>query len=86
MIEFFHRLESVYLSNPYHNAIHAIDVANSAAFFLENGLSDLITQFEASCLLISCLAHDVGHPGLNNGFMVASKSKQALLCINNNFF
>lgn len=79
MIEFFKRLESLYLTNPYHNSTHAMDVANSCAFFLQNGLSVHASEFEKACLLISALAHDVGHPGLNNGFMVASKSKQALI-------
>lgn len=50
-----------------------MDVTNSAAFFLENGLQ--VTQFEAACLIISSLSHDVGHPGFNNGFLVASQSK-----------
>ncbi|CAD8189173.1 unnamed protein product [Paramecium octaurelia] len=76
-IEFCHRIESFYMQNPYHNSIHAMDVANSASFFLENGLD--VTPFEQCCLIISALSHDVGHPGLNNGFLVASQSKQALI-------
>ncbi|CAD8109397.1 unnamed protein product [Paramecium sonneborni] len=76
-IEFCHRIESFYMQNPYHNSIHAMDVANSASFFLENGLE--VTPFEQCCLIISSLSHDVGHPGLNNGFLVASQSKQALI-------
>ncbi|CAD8070822.1 unnamed protein product [Paramecium sonneborni] len=76
-IEFCHRIESFYMKNPYHNSLHAMDVTNSALFFLENGLQ--ITQFEQCCLIISSLSHDVGHPGLNNGFLVASQSKQALI-------
>lgn len=65
----------MYLNNPYHNSVHAADVANAASFFLVNGLGNLVTEFEAACLLVSCLAHDLGHPGLNNGYMVATKSK-----------
>ncbi|CAD8201045.1 unnamed protein product [Paramecium pentaurelia] len=76
-IEFCHRIEQFYMQNPYHNSLHAMDVTNSALFFLENGLH--ITQFEQCCLIISSLSHDVGHPGLNNGFLVASQSKQALI-------
>lgn len=43
---------------------------NSCAFFALNGLTNKIGEFEVACLLISALAHDVGHPGFNNGFMV----------------
>jgi hypothetical protein len=52
-----------------------MDVTNSAAFFIECGLNKILTDFEIACLIISSLAHDIGHPGLNNSFMVNSKSK-----------
>jgi 3',5'-cyclic-nucleotide phosphodiesterase/cAMP-specific phosphodiesterase 4 len=38
MNEFFKLMEASYKDNPYHNGIHALDVTNSASFFLENGL------------------------------------------------
>lgn len=57
-----------------------MDVTNSAAYFLDCGVKEILTDFEVACLIISSLAHDIGHPGLNNSFMVNSKSKQALLC------
>ncbi|CAD8146396.1 unnamed protein product [Paramecium octaurelia] len=77
--EFSVKIESLYQNNFYHNSMHAIDVANSTAFFLQNGLSTLIDDFQATCLLISSLAHDIGHPGLNNGFMTANRCRLALL-------
>jgi len=46
MVEFFKKIEGSYLMNPYHNSTHAVDVANNAAFFLENGLSRYATEFE----------------------------------------
>ena len=69
-----------YQNNLYHNSMHAIDVTNSTAFFLENGLDKQLDDFEAVCLIISSLAHDIGHPGLNNGFMMSNRCKLALLC------
>jgi len=33
-------------------------------------------------MIISALVHDVGHPGFNNAFLVATKSTEALLCKN----
>lgn len=71
--DFSFKLESLYKYNFYHNSMHAIDVANSTAFFIENGFSTFIDDFDIACLIISSLAHDVGHPGLNNGFMVSNK-------------
>lgn len=73
------KLESLYRYNLYHNSMHAIDVANSTAFFLENGLLEIVDEFDAACLILSSLAHDVGHPGLNNGFMISNRCRLALL-------
>lgn len=57
--------------NPYHNAMHAVDVANSVGFFLINGLTNIFNQMECSSLVISALAHDLGHPGLEiNNFFI----------------
>lgn len=33
-------------------------------------IGSLITPFEALTLLITAIGHDVGHPGVNNGFLV----------------
>lgn len=62
--------------------MHAADVTNSIGFFLTKGMNEVFSQFEGACLLISALAHDVGHPGLNNAFLMASKSKYAIICNN----
>jgi 3',5'-cyclic-nucleotide phosphodiesterase/cAMP-specific phosphodiesterase 4 len=58
-----------------------MDVTNSSVFFLDCGIKEILSDFEVACLIISSLAHDIGHPGLNNSYMVNSKSKQALLCM-----
>lgn len=44
-------------------------------FFLQNHMSDL----EILCSLIAAAVHDVGHPGIDNRFHVASKHELALL-------
>lgn len=43
-------------------------------------LGELVDPFDQACIIVSALAHDVGHPGYNNGFMVNTFSKQSLLC------
>ncbi|CAD8210137.1 unnamed protein product [Paramecium pentaurelia] len=71
--EFALKIDMSYFNNLYHNSMHALDVTNSTGFFLENGLSELLDEFEQACLIISSLAHDIGHPGLNNGFMMSNR-------------
>lgn len=43
MINFLHSVQSYYYNNYYHNSIHAIDVTNSCAFFLNCGLKGLFS-------------------------------------------
>ena len=77
---FLHQEQITYNKNPYHNSLHACDVANSVCFYLECGFSEYFSGFEVGALIISALAHDIGHPGLNNAFLVATKSVFALIC------
>jgi hypothetical protein len=59
--------------------MHAIDVTNSVGFFLHNGFEDLLTKFETACIIVSSLCHDVGHLGVNNGFLIETRSKEAMI-------
>src|SRR4029450_3755693 len=42
-------------------------------------MASLITPFEAFTLLITAIGHDVGHPGVNNGFLVTLNAPLAQL-------
>lgn len=71
--------ESMYQPVPFHSFAHAVDTTHSTARMMrliqsENFLSDL----EQFSLLISAVAHDVGHPGLNNGFLSETSHELAL--------
>ena len=44
MVNFLSSVQSYYFSNYYHNSIHAIDVTNSCAFFLNCGLRDTLSH------------------------------------------
>lgn len=77
--EFLNAIDNAYLKNPYHNSLHAIDVTNTISYFLTCG-TNLFNQFEQVCLLISALAHDVGHLGVNNSYLVETHHKQAMIC------
>jgi hypothetical protein len=42
-------------------------------------IASLVNPFEALTLLITAIGHDVGHPGVNNGFLVALNAPLAQL-------
>ena len=42
-------------------------------------IATLIGPFEALCLLVTAIGHDVGHPGVNNGFLVTLNAPLAQL-------
>jgi hypothetical protein len=80
LMKFLTELEGKYLKNHYHNSVHGADVMCSLLFLMQNSmLFDHISSLELLASLVSALAHDVGHPGKNNKFMVTSKSDIAIL-------
>jgi hypothetical protein len=76
---FLQAVQFGYKKNPYHNALHGADCANAIAFMVTNGLENYLNQFDLTCMLISALVHDLGHPGLNNPFLISTKSSEALI-------
>jgi len=68
-----------YQANTYHNFIHAVDVTH-AIFQYMNLMQarHLFTMPEQFSLLIAGLAHDVGHPGVNNGFLTEVQDEIAI--------
>jgi hypothetical protein len=78
--EFLKMAEAKYVrTNYYHTNIHAADVTNSSFFLLTNGLykRGSMTDLEALALIVGSLCHDIGHPGVNNAFLVASRDRLA---------
>jgi cAMP-specific phosphodiesterase 4 len=67
-------------TNFYHHSLHAADVTNSVYFLLQSGLQlcGNITDLDFFALLIAAMCHDIGHPGVNNTFLVLSGDKLAL--------
>jgi hypothetical protein len=67
---FIHQAEKEYLPNPYHNFAHAVDVLHSVARMMRVMQTEtFLNELEQFTLLISAVAHDLGHPGVNNGFL-----------------
>jgi len=66
-------------SCPYHNWFHAIDVTHCVFRFLQiNACDAYLSSTERFGLLVSAICHDVGHPGLNNSFLIETSHELAL--------
>lgn len=64
----------------YHNWRHVLNVTQSMFCMLTTGkLHAYFTKFQAICLLIACLLHDLEHRGQNNSFQVRVASSLATL-------
>eukprot|EP00276_Gloeochaete_wittrockiana_P005201 CAMPEP_0184660618 /NCGR_PEP_ID=MMETSP0308-20130426/34441_1 /TAXON_ID=38269 /ORGANISM="Gloeochaete witrockiana, Strain SAG 46.84" /LENGTH=530 /DNA_ID=CAMNT_0027101309 /DNA_START=290 /DNA_END=1882 /DNA_ORIENTATION=+ len=72
-------IENAYNKNPYHNAIHAADVVQTFYHFVTTSpmfaeLSDL----DLFAGIVACAVHDLGHPGLTNGFHIKTEAALAM--------
>lgn len=72
-------VESNYLPNPYHSAIHAADVTQVVHFFLHScELSKYLTELQQMSLLFAALVHDLGHTGKTNIFLKKTRAERAV--------
>jgi hypothetical protein len=72
-------LEAAYQPNIFHNFAHAVDVLHGASRIMRLTQSDLfLSELEQFALLIASISHDVGHPGVNNGFLSETYHELAL--------
>lgn len=78
--EFLGEISLRYLgSNSYHNFQHGCDVCHTTYRLISaSRLNVAFSQLELYSIMVAALAHDVGHPGLNNAFLVKSKHELAL--------
>ena len=76
---FLGEISKKYIKNTYHNYNHGCDVCHTVyRLLMLSRLSAVFTPLEIFSTLIGALAHDVGHPGLNNLFLIKSKHPLAL--------
>ena len=68
----FHFLLRIGLLPPY-------QVAGSPVATPSNAVAAVLKPFDALTLLVAALGHDVGHPGVNNAFLVALNAPLAQL-------
>jgi high affinity cGMP-specific 3',5'-cyclic phosphodiesterase 9 len=72
-------IRRAYRSVPFHNFTHAFNVMQAChAFLFEAHCGALLTEHERFSLLLSCLAHDIDHPGFSNVWQKASASALAV--------
>jgi len=77
---FIREIGSRYLPNPYHNPWHGADVCFTTwRYIRESDSTDWMTRIEVLAALLAAYGHDVGHPGVNNPFLVQTSSDLALL-------
>lgn len=66
-------------NNPYHNAIHAVDVTHRLNYFILTGnLMKYISDLDIMAALLASVIHDYQHPGVSNKFLVEKRHKKAL--------
>lgn len=70
----FHFLVSIGSLPPYRSASGLQPTARP-----KSPMAELLQPFEALTLLITAIGHDVGHPGVNNGFLVTLNAPLAQL-------
>lgn len=65
--------------NAYHNFYHAVDVMQTVhAMFYGWGAAHVFTPVEVAATLLGALCHDLEHPGVNNAYLVATRSDLAI--------
>uniref|UniRef100_A0A7S2HBG8 PDEase domain-containing protein n=1 Tax=Alexandrium andersonii TaxID=327968 RepID=A0A7S2HBG8_9DINO len=80
MVNFLEAAELGYMKTcPYHNWFHAIDVTHGVFRLLHICSTEAyLTDNERYGLLVSAVCHDIGHPGLNNAYLIETSHDLAL--------
>jgi cAMP-specific phosphodiesterase 4 len=79
MQNFVNATESGYLANPYHNYAHAVDVCHTTARLQKVSHAELfLSEIEQFSVLVAAIGHDLGHPGVNNPFLIEASHELAL--------
>lgn len=77
--KFVSEMSNRYLENSYHNFKHACDVCHTCFQLIRIPHLHLIfTPLEVFSILVGAIAHDVGHPGINNVYLIKARHELAL--------
>lgn len=80
--QFLIKIEEGYCryQNPYHNNLHAADVAQTIHYMLcQTGIMHYLSDLEIFSILIAALIHDYEHTGTTNSFHINTGSDMAML-------
>jgi cAMP-specific phosphodiesterase 4 len=76
---FLDELTNRYKDNTYHNFKHGFDVGHTVYRIVTvPNLHVALSHLEFFALLVAAIGHDVGHPGVNNAYLVKAKNELAL--------
>jgi hypothetical protein len=80
VLKFFcNRIEANYQPNPFHNFAHGLDVCYSVNYFFNLiGAERFFNPQTSFWMLVAGAAHDVGHIGVNNPYLVESSAPLAV--------
>jgi cAMP-specific phosphodiesterase 4 len=63
-------VDKEYMPVPFHSFAHAIDVVHGTARIMRMMCAEVfLAEIESYSLLVAAVSHDLGHPGVNNGFL-----------------
>ncbi|XP_072903166.1 dual specificity calcium/calmodulin-dependent 3',5'-cyclic nucleotide phosphodiesterase 1A isoform X2 [Hemitrygon akajei] len=82
LMSFVEALEAGYskYKNPYHNLIHAADVAQTVHYLmLHTGIMHWFTELDILAMLFAAAIHDYEHTGTTNNFHIQTRSDVAIL-------
>ncbi|KAM9332591.1 dual specificity calcium/calmodulin-dependent 3',5'-cyclic nucleotide phosphodiesterase 1C [Pholidichthys leucotaenia] len=82
LLSFVDSLEVGYskYKNPYHNLVHAADVAQTIHYLLiKTGMVHWLTELEIFAIIFAAVIHDYEHTGTTNNFHIQTRSATALL-------
>jgi hypothetical protein len=79
LVNFVERCQRSYRSNPFHNWHHAWSVTHCAYMILKHDdMATVLPPEDMLVIMVSCLVHDLDHPGVTSDFLIKSGSTLAL--------
>ncbi|EKX38106.1 hypothetical protein GUITHDRAFT_77478 [Guillardia theta CCMP2712] len=70
--------EDMYNTCMYHNPMHAADVMQALSYLVRGEIEESIAPDELFITLLAGPAHDIGHPGVNNAFLIKQQHPIAI--------
>jgi hypothetical protein len=71
--------DSFYESNKFHTVEKAIETTRNFHYFVKHGeLMKHLSDLNVMACFLSCLMADIGHPGVNNAYLIATKHPKAI--------